>query len=398
MTILKPSQDMRDVAGAMVQQLPIDVALISNYITRHQLPVYESVQRKVKRLRVLISVAMEPQRDYSAQFGDLQVSIQNTITLKRTWNHDAGFRDPLYVHVPWDTYFQLTRSRPKVIVSYELGTRSLLSAFYRRLHPRVRLVTVVNASEHTERSWGASRRRIRPWILRTSDIVTYNGPSCKRYLLSAGVPEEKLFLGPYAAHANSIHRGSTERCPASRRKLLHVGQLTERKNVLFFVRLLSHWCQQHPDESVHLSLVGRGPQHEAIASLERPSNFQIAFLGPIDPSDMPKVWAEHGVLVFPTLADEWGMVVNEALHSGLPVLGSVFAQSSITLIKEGENGWLFVPNRKRDTLAAIGRMMNTPSNQLNQMAMSARESVKDRTAEWAGIHFVDAIRAAWNKQ
>ena len=52
-----------------------------------------------------------------------------------------------------------------------------------------------------------------------------------------------------------------------------------------------------------------------------------------------------GVLVFPTLADEWGLVVNEALAAGVPVLGSLYSQAVEELVRDGENGWTFRPDR-----------------------------------------------------
>jgi glycosyltransferase involved in cell wall biosynthesis len=380
------------------EKLGCRVALLNNYITRHQLPVYEEIQRRVERLDVLLSVAMEPQRDYQAIFGDLNVEIQRNRTVKKLWKHSAGFTDDLNVQIPYDTYFQLAKRRPDVIVSYELGVRSLMSALYRKTHRKSRLVTVVNVSEHTEQSWGQARKRLRPWILKTSDIVTYNGPSCRKFLASIGVPDEKLRLAPYAAHPDCVSNQDSWRSEETRRKLLYVGQMSERKNLIPFMRQLIVWCSNHRDRKVELSLVGRGVQSEQIEAMPRPGNLKLHWLGSIDPSEMSKVWAQHGVLVFPTLADEWGLVVDEAMHSGLPVLASVFAQSSISLVREGVNGWLFVPNRDRDTYAAIHRMMSVPNNDLQTMAQSARDSVSERTPTWAADRFVRAIRAAWEKK
>jgi glycosyltransferase involved in cell wall biosynthesis len=380
------------------RKLNCRVTLLNNYVTRHQLPVYEEIQRRVEKLDVLLSVAMEPQRDYQAIFGELDVEIQRNRTVKKQWTHAAGFTDDLNVQIPYDTYFQLRKRRPDVIVSYELGVRSLMSAFYRRTHSKCRLVTVINVSEHTEQSWGQARKRLRPWILKTSDIVTYNGPSCRKFLVSCGVPEEKLRMAPYAAHPDCVSNHDTWRPNETRKKLLYVGQMSERKNLVPFMQQLIAWCTNHLDQKVELSLVGRGVQSEQIAAMVRPANLTLNWLGSIDPSQMPKVWQDHGILVFPTLADEWGLVVDEAMHSGMPVLASVFAQSSISLIREGLNGWLFVPNRERDTYAAIHRMMSVSTDDLQTMAESARNSVSERTPVWAADRFVRAIRAAWEKK
>src|SRR5258708_40228945 len=59
-----------------------------------------------------------------------------------------------------------------------------------------------------------------------------------------------------------------------------------------------------------------------------PQNITVKFCGAVAYSELPGIYAQCGLLVFPTLADEWGMVVNEALAAGLPILGSVDRKST----------------------------------------------------------------------
>lgn len=370
------------------------VTLLINYITKHQLPVFELLHQRFPALRILVSVDIEPQRDYRADFGILNVVRQRNITLRSKWKHDVGFEDHLYVHVPWDTFWRLLWQRPRVILSYELGARSIMSALYRSLFRKSRLVLVLNVSEHTEKSWGRWRRLVRPWLLRTADVVTYNGPSCKNYLQAFGLPEEKLIHLPYAAHPESVDHGPTSRPPSQRHRLIWVGQLSQRKNPMLLLEQLAEWARRHPDREIALSMVGRGPLQSAIEAFSRPANFRLEMLGIIDPIAMPAVWAEHGVMVFPTLADEWGMVVNEAMHSGLPVLGSSYAQSSLACIEEDVTGWLFSPKDASAMYAAIDKMMQCSCERLDQMAEAARQRVAFRTPEYSAEAFSAAIEAA----
>ena len=53
------------------------------------------------------------------------------------------------------------------------------------------------------------------------------------------------------------------------------------------------------------------------------------------------VYSEAGALVLPTLADQWGMVVGEALASGLPVIGSIASQAVTEIVEENVTGWTF---------------------------------------------------------
>src|SRR5215211_554937 len=83
------------------------------------------------------------------------------------------------------------------------------------------------------------------------------------------------------------------------------------------------------------------------------------------------------MLVFPTLADEWGLVVNEAMACGLPVLGSTYSQAVEELVEDGTNGWVFRPDSHEATFNALDRALRTPHEVLQGMRESARNKVSE---------------------
>ena len=90
-------------------------------------------------------------------------------------------------------------------------------------------------------------------------------------------------------------------------------------------------------------------------------------------SDLPAVYAECGIFAFPTLADTWGVVVNEAMAAAIPVLGSVYRQAVEELVEDGRNGWTFRPDNPSDTYAVIDRALNACVETLNTMRRCARD-------------------------
>lgn len=379
------------VAFAQADSSRRTVVLI-NYLSRHQVPVFEALAEHRGPVPILVSVDVEPQRPYKPEFGSLDVRFQKNFTFHPAWRHASGFRDRMNVHVPYDTFQQLWRLAPDIVVSYELGVRTVFSAIYRLLRPSTRLVVVLNLSEHTERSWGLPRRLLRPLLLRIADAVTCNGPSCRRYIEAMGVPSAKIGHFPYAADPSTVYHGATTRPASIRRRLLWVGQLIERKNPLPFWRQLSRWCLDHPTQSVRMTVVGEGPLRDVLARMPLASNLQVSFAGTFEPQGMPAVWRDHGVLVFPTLADEWGMVVDEAMHSGLPVLASVHAQATLALVTEGVNGWRCDPEDEADLYAAIDRVMLACDAALDRMAEQARAGVASRTPQHSAALLDGVIR------
>ena len=109
---------------------------------------------------------------------------------------------------------------------------------------------------------------------------------------------------------------------------------------------------------------------------------------------MRACYARASILALPTLSDEWGLVVNEAMAAGMPVLGSVYSQAVEDLCVEGQNGWRFRPDAPGEIDAAIERALATPPDELEAMRNRARETVEHLTPEYVADRFVDAIRAA----
>jgi hypothetical protein len=160
------------------------------------------------------------------------------------------------------------------------------------------------------------------------------------------------------------------------------------------LEVLSRWCRSHTDRVIQISMVGRGPLQHAIESGEYPDNLEVTMLGSVAPTQMPAILAQHGVMVFPTLADEWGLVVDEALHSGLPVLSSEYAQSTLDLVIDAQNGWRFRPDVGDEFYAAVERMMQVDLAELDRMAARGRAVVAQRTPLWAGERLAEAVQAA----
>ncbi len=122
--------------------------------------------------------------------------------------------------------------------------------------------------------------------------------SGKRYLQSLGVPESKLKHNPYVAHPKMLYRGPTERNGDVRKKLIFVGQFTERKAPVRFLKVLGKWCTDHPEQIVEISMVGRGPLQASMESMQHPANLHVHVVGSIDPAKLSEVYGQHGIMVF----------------------------------------------------------------------------------------------------
>lgn len=368
------------------------VVLLTHYIPIYQLPIYRELARRIRDFQILLSTPVEPNRHFQPRWEGLDVTVQKTVTLQRRWRHSAGFNDTLYVHVPYDTGRQLRRLQPDIVLSLELGFRSIASSFHRMLHRGSKLILCTYMSEHTEQGRGMARAAARRWLIRRADAITYNGPSCVNVLDSLGASSDRLFHFPYAANPASIYRGAAAAWNLETARMLYVGQMTQRKGVQAMIRQVVAFAGARTNQRFHLTMVGEGPLRESLAAFPRPDNLTIEFTGNVPSERLPEVMARHDVLIFPTLADEWGLVVDEALHSGLPVIGSVLAQASTTLLQDDRNGWRYDP-RDADALAGcLDRWLASDPTSRGAIAQSCRDSVSKRTPQFAAAGLIDACQ------
>src|SRR6185437_4615437 len=132
----------------------LSVALLTNFIAPYRLPLFQALQNRVRRLDILVSVPTEPNRPWIATFDELNVILQRNITFRSSWRHPTGFSERIYLHCPYDTLPQLLRLRPDVLISGELGLRTLQASFYKALNPGCQFVIWATLSEHSEQGRG----------------------------------------------------------------------------------------------------------------------------------------------------------------------------------------------------------------------------------------------------
>ena len=373
------------------------LAILTNMIPPYRRPVLARLSQRYPHLRVLVSTPSEPNRSWGLNWDGLDVILQKTVTLRGKWRHPKGFNEPLFIHIPIDTFAQLKRFNAEVVLSAEMGARTLLSLLYCKLRRNSKLIIWAEISESSEQGRGRLRSALRSLLARHADAFIVYGESGARYVRTLHVPESKIFVVPYSTDVNRFAQNSLTRTPEQARRLLYVGQLIDRKGLLSFIAALSKWASAHRDRAIELLLVGEGPLRDHLNNTPHPANLNITLAGNVPYDDLPQVYAESGVFVFPTLADTWGLVVNEAMAGGLPILGSVYSQAVETLVEDGNNGWTFRPDNMEQTYAAIDRCMSIAIESLDEMRKCARAVALQHSPEHVASLIDDVLITCLNR-
>jgi len=93
---------------------------------------------------------------------------------------------------------------------------------------------------------------------------------------------------------------------------------------------------------VGLVVVGDGRERSSLTHLSRGLK-EVVFTGNIKYRDLPDYYALADMLVLPSREEVWGLVVNEAMACGTPILCSSNAGCSRDLVKDSVNGFVFQP-------------------------------------------------------
>ncbi len=173
-------------------------------------------------------------------------------------------------------------------------------------------------------------------------------------------------------------------------EVLYVGQFEERKGV----RYLLDAASRLGDLAVRIRLVGNGSEEAEIrARASKLGNVEV--VGHVGQAELPAELARSRCLVLPSVTtkldrEPWGLVINEAMHAGLPVVATdTVGAAAGGLVRHGENGFI-VPERDADALAAVLRRLVT------DQALAARLGERARADAGVFTHsrMADAFSAA----
>lgn len=372
------------------------VALLQNFIAPYRIPLYERLRDRGAALKVFVSTPMESDRDWKVDWGTLDVVVQKNVTLHRKHRDPLGFVRRLQIHIPYDTIAQLWRFRPSAVISVELGPRTLQAAIYKMLRPSTRFLIWCKLSEHSERGWGKIRHALRRFLLARADCVLVNGESGARYVARFGVPDADIVRINQPVDVAMFSAVKRERQETQATRLLCCGVLSARKGVVPFLQQLDVWARTHPARPLELWWLGDGELRPALEGFACAPNLAQRFLGAVPYADLPNWYSQTDILAFPTLLDEWGLVVNEAMASGLPVLGSLYAQAVTELVDEGVNGWIFDPTDDASVQAALDKVFTTPPDELVRMREAARARIAALTPDTAAAKIFEALHSLLN--
>lgn len=277
----------------------------------------------------------------------------------------------------------------------EAGMRA--AASWAKRHNRAIVMMGDSTERDLPRTW--YREWIKwAWISRHADTAFVAGTRAKQYLEKLGVAGDKIWLGydvvdnTYFAEEVAKIRAAESR--ASAPHFLVVCRHVPEKNLSRFLEGYAKYRATAP-APWGLVLAGDGVLNANLkAQAEALGLHDICWPGFVYVNDLPRLYAAASAFVLPSTQEPWGLVVNEAMAAGLPVLVSDYCGSAPDLVRDGENGFIFDPVSADAIAAALERMSAIPRERRDEMGRCSQAIISGYTPETWAANLRDAMMAA----
>jgi len=247
------------------------------------------------------------------------------------------------------------------------------------------------------------RAIVRFIYLRLADLVLVPSSATRRFLVSLGVPEQRTVLTHYVVDNGFFQRAATKesrdivrqmwRVPKDATVILYCAKLISRKRPADLLRSFAALSSSCPDKpsSAYLVFAGDGSLSESLQaeSVALGVSDRVRFLGFMNQSRLPAIYAGSDVMVLPSGHEPWGLVVNEAMNCGISVVVSDQVGAALDLVIPGETGEVYPAGDVRALGEILARLLNQPG-ELQRRGQAGRK----RMESWSPVEHVDGMLQA----
>ena len=237
---------------------------------------------------------------------------------------------------------------------------------------------------------------LKQWLLQPAHTHYSTCDGHIAYLKSLGIPSERIVKYPFSSLSKQDMADNAPLSPEGKDELRRQLGITEQTVVLAVGRFVQGKgfdvllkSAQSLSKSVGVYFVGGEPTEEYLQLQEQFGLENVHFVGFCEKQQLAQYYRAADVFVLPTRSDVWGLVINEAMSFGLPVITTDRCAAGLELIENGINGYV-VPVDDVQALADVLCGLCAERDRMVEMGKSARERIAPYTVEaMAAAHIKD---------
>lgn len=253
-----------------------------------------------------------------------------------------------------------------VIGGYEKPTYIALSLLCRMYRKPYALLYDGISTPRLQDAPDGYKHKLKSLVIDHAAAVFGNGEVSRRYFAEVfGYPETRIYnqylsVDGYTIQEIARHRGyhreklrNNYGLKPEEQVLVYAGRLIAIKNMAMVIEAVG--TMTNP---VTVFVIGGGQQEEELQQQAQRAGAKLIITGFLSrQEDVFEHYMLGDAFILPSLIEPWGLVVNEALAAGLPVIVSERCGCSLDLVKEGVNGYTVDPNDSGQITRAIEKVL-----------------------------------------
>ncbi len=359
--------------------------VITEIIAPYRIPVFNALaQQKGLDLHVIfLSETDASLRQWRVSKDEIRFSYE----VLPSWHFRAAGQNILLNRGLWSS---LNRVSPGSVIC---GGYNYVASWEAQLWARRRGAAFVLWSESNaqdQRRGYAGVEFLKSYFLKRCDGFVVPGKASFEYLQTFGFPASSMFVAPNAIDncffqreaENARRKGAAlrEKLNLPPRFILFVGRLVPEKGVF---DLIEAYAKLEPELRSAVGLVFAGDGVSRAALMERAKRITpgaVCCPGFAQREDLARLYALSEALVLPTHSDPWGLVVNEAMACGLPIIVTSVAGCAADLVEDGWNGSVVPAGDSGRLSLAMSSLLRQPEGR-KRMAACSSERIQEYSPE-----------------
>lgn len=178
-----------------------------------------------------------------------------------------------------------------------------------------------------------------------------------------------------------------------------VGRQIPKKHHYDIVKAYIAYHENVGDTAYKLVLIGEGPEHERMLHMVTDAGLEndVIFLPFMRQAELPAIYQHAKAMIIASdIQETWGLVINEAMAGGCPVIASRECGASKPLVRDGENGYLFNCGDVSSLSEALLKLHNLPESEHKSMGEKALNAISNYGLDTFANGCLAAIDSAQN--
>jgi glycosyltransferase involved in cell wall biosynthesis len=354
--------------------------ILTQIMAPYRIPVFNLLaQDPGLDVNVLFAAESEPHRRWPRYEDEIRFSYEVLPEYLR-------FRQKTsWTHLSRGLIRRFLRYRPDIVIAGGWDQLSHLSAYVFRHVFHYKFVWWVESTGQDVRPGSRAREAIKRWVVPRADAVLVSGTASRRYAETLGARE--VFVAPNAVDNERFRAARSPESKLMPFTFVFVGRLAEEKGIYDLFRA---W-RMVTDRDLRLVVVGDGPL-KGYVERTAARDGSILFRGHKDRDEVALLLGSADALVLPSLSEPWGLVINEAMASGLPIITTTIVGAADDLVRHGENG-LVVPPADPAALARAMEEVSASREKAQRMGLRSLELVESHSPEASAAGFRRLVAA-----